>query len=121
MRSGIAAAFVSLALLAPAAGLATHVPTRTKKQAEVDVLRAVPRLWKPRRLHGLVDYQTHLLRDGTEAICRGSGHPYAGDRYSRFVCIVRPSAHVARQSLYVAYRARPHGRFTIRWLSYRRR
>lgn len=120
MRTGVAAALLCLAVLASAA-TAALVPTQTKKQAEVNVLRALPRLWKPSRLHGLVNVRTHLLADGTEAICRGKGHRHAGARFTRFVCVVRPAAHKPRQGLYLGYRARAHGRFAVRWLTYRPR
>jgi hypothetical protein len=120
MRSWVATGFLALALLASAA-TAAPVATHTKKQAEVNVLRALPRLWKPSRLHGLVNARTHLLADGTEAICRGKGHRHAGARFTRFVCVVRPAAHKPRQGLYLGYRARAHGRFVVRWLTYRRR
>jgi hypothetical protein len=96
------------------------IATHTKKQAEVNVLRALPRLWKPSRLHGLVNLHTHLVVDGTEAICRGKGTSFAGRRFARFVCVVRPALHKRRQGLYVAYRARTHKRFAIRWIEYRR-
>jgi hypothetical protein len=120
MCSRLAAAVVCFAVLTPVAA-ADRVATQTKKQAEVNVLGALPRLWKPSRLHGLVNPRTHLLTDGTEAICRGRGTQHRNARFMRFVCVVRPAIHKPRQGLYVAYRARPHGRFTIRWLTYRGR
>jgi hypothetical protein len=119
MRRGSIALFVCLALAA--SGGAALVPTQTKKQAEVNVLHALPRLLKPSRLHGLVNPRTHLLADGTEAICRGRGTSHPGRRFERFVCVVRPSVHKPKQGLYVGYRARAHGRFAIRVLLYRRR
>ena len=70
---------------------------------------------------GLIDPRTHLLRDNTEAVCRGRGKRRTGNRYSRFVCVVRPHIHTRRQGLYISYRARPKGGFRIRWLVYRRR
>jgi hypothetical protein len=111
---------VGLLALAPTAAIATRTPAHTKKQAEVNVLRVVASKWKARRLPGLVNRRTHLLVDNTEAICRGRGTRRASNRYSRFVCVVRPNVHTARQGLYVSYRALPRGQFTIRWLAYRR-
>jgi hypothetical protein len=104
-----------------AATTAGRVPGHTKREAEVNVLRAIPRKWKARPLPGLVDPRTHLLIDNTEAVCRGRGKRLAGQRYSRFVCVIRPHLHKRREGLYVSYRALPGGRFTIRWLAYRRR
>ena len=120
MRSWVATAVLALGLLTSTA-TAALVATQTKKQAEVNVLRALPGLWKPSRLHGLVNPRTHLLADGTEAICHGKGHRHAGARFTRFVCVVRPAAHKPRQGLYLGYRARAQGRFVVRWLTYRRR
>jgi hypothetical protein len=120
MRLGFVAAVMSLALLATAAAAGRQlVATQTKKQAEVNVLRVLPRLWKPSRLHGLVNRRTRLLADGTEAICRGKGRPHSGRRFARFVCVVRPAVHTRRQGLYLAYRALPQRRFAIRWIAYR--
>jgi hypothetical protein len=108
----------TLVLAIPTAGAAT-MPAHTKRRAEVNVLRALPHLWSPRRLHGLVDRRTHLLRDGTEAVCRGRGRRLSGARYTYFVCVVRPHDFKRRQGLYLDYRARMGGRFTLRWLRYR--
>jgi hypothetical protein len=108
----------TIVLAIPTAGAAATAG-HTKRRAEVNVLRAVPRLWTPRKLHGLVDRRTHLLHDGTEAVCRGRGRRLSGARYARFVCVVRPHAFKGRQGLYLAYRARAGGRFTLRWLRYR--
>src|SRR5512133_593504 len=99
MRSWVATAVLTFGLLASTA-TAALVATQTKKQAEVNVLRALPRLWKPSRLHGLVNPRTHLLAAGTDAICRGKGHRHAGARFTRFVCVVRPAAPQPRQGLY---------------------
>jgi len=119
---------LSLVLTLPGLFVATpHVahavlrPSHTKKQAEVNVLRVVPRKWAPKRMPGLVDRQTGLLVDNTEAICYGHGRRRAGNRYSSFLCLVRPHVHKARQGLYLSYRALPGGRFRIQWLAYRRR
>jgi hypothetical protein len=83
-------------------------------------LRVVARKWPARRLRGLVNPRTHLLVDNTEAICHGRGKRRVGNQYARFVCVVRPHVHTSRQGLYVSYRALPRGRFSIRWLAYRR-
>jgi hypothetical protein len=99
---------------------AARPPAHTKKQAEVNVLRATARRWKARRLPGLVDPRTHLLVDNTEAVCHGQGKRRPGNRYVRFLCVVRPHIHTRRQGLYVTYRALQRRRFTIRWLDYRR-
>ena len=94
-------------------------PAHKKAQAEVNVLRAVVRISKTRRVPELVDPRTHLLVNNTQAICRGRGKRYTGRRYTRFVCVVRPLRHRPRQGLYVNYRALPKGRFRIHWLAYR--
>jgi hypothetical protein len=112
---------LALVALAPTAAIAKRTPAHTKKQAEVNVLRVVASKWTARRLPGLVNRRTHLLADNTEAICHGRGTRRAGNRYPRFVCVVRPNVHTARQGLFVSYRALPRKHFTIRWLAYRRR
>jgi hypothetical protein len=114
----MALALVTAAPAAPAD--AAHSPAHTKRQAEVNVLRVVAQKWKPRRMPGLVNPRTHLLANNTEAVCRGRGGLRKGNRYSRFVCVVRPQIHNARQGLYVSDHARPKGRFKLRWLFYRR-
>src|SRR5205823_7038688 len=103
----------------PAAG-ATRPPAQKKAQAEVNVLRAVVQISKSRRMPELVNPRTHLLVNNTQAICRGRGKQYAGHRYTRFVCVVRPLRHRPHQGLYVGYSVRPNGRFTIHWLGYKR-
>ena len=112
---------LALVALAPTAAIAKRTPAHTKKQAEVNLLRVVASKWKARRLPGLVNRRTHLLVDNTEAICHGRGTRRAGNRYPRFICVVRPKVHTARQGLVVSYRALSRGHFTIRWLAYRRR
>jgi len=102
---------------APAAFL---IAAHTKAQAEVNVLRAVPRSWKASRMPGLIDPRTHLLVNNTEAVCHGRGKAHGGGRYTRFLCVVRPPEHRPRAGLNVSYRAFPHGRFRIQWLAYRR-
>ena len=113
----------SLAIVAAAAPTAIGglPPAHTKAQAEVNVLRVVARKWKASRTPGLVDPRTHLVEDNTEAVCSGQGPRRVGRRYSRFLCVVRPHIHSPRQGLYVRYRALAKGRFTVRWIAFRRR
>lgn len=94
---------------------------QTKKQAEVNVLRAVAKNWKRWRRIGLVDSRTHLLADNTEAVCQGRGKLRSGRRYARFVCVVRPHVHHGREGLWLKYRAVSKGRCSVRVLAYRRR
>jgi hypothetical protein len=124
MRRQLLLFVMPLALFASILGTASAgrvAAAHTKRQAEVNVLRAAPKTWTPRRLPGIINPRTHLLADNTEAICRGRGTRRAGGRYSRFVCVVRPSRHTPRQGLYVSYRALPRGLFRLRWLTFRRR
>jgi hypothetical protein len=123
MRRCLPILLTPLALIAaaPPTAVSAPPPAHTKTQAEVNVLRVVARKWKARRLPGLVDPRTHLLKDNTEAVCRGRGPRRRGGRYSRFLCVVRPHIHSPRQGLYVRYLALAKGRFTIRWVAYRRR
>jgi hypothetical protein len=119
MRRWLVLTVLPLALTTAAPLSASRRPTAvTKSQAEVDVLRVAAHRWKARRLHGLVDPQTHLLANNTEAICRGRGRRRAGNRYRRFVCVVRPRDHRRRQGLYVRYR-RVRSGFTLRLIRYR--
>ena len=121
MRRQLLLLLTALALATSSAtAIATRVPAHTKKQAEVNVLRVVASRWKPRQLPGLVNRRTHLLRDNTEAVCDGRGRRPAPNRYPRFVCVVRPHVHTARQGLYVSYHALPRGRFRIHWIAYHR-
>jgi hypothetical protein len=102
------------------AAAASLIPAQTKAQAEVNVLRVVADAWKPTRIPGLIDPRTQLLANNTEAICHGRGKRYAGSRYTRFVCVIRPRVHRPHAGLYVSYRAFRHGHFRIRWLAYKR-
>jgi hypothetical protein len=114
-------ALVSATVAAPSwAGTGGHA-AQTKKQAEVNVLRAVAQHWKTWRRFGLVNPRTHLLKDNTEAVCHGRGTRRAGHRYARFVCVVRPHDYRGRQGLWLSYRALSHGRYRVRVLAYRRR
>jgi hypothetical protein len=114
---------MSLAIVAaaPSTAAARHTPTQTKTQAEVNVLRAIARKSHKWRMPGLVNAHTHLLTDNTEAVCHGLGGKRAGNRYARFVCVVRPHVHRGRQGLHVSYRVLPKNRFELRFLAYRRR
>ena len=104
----------------PASATARPESGHTKRQAEVNVLRTVEHRWGARRLPGLVDPATHLLFDNTEAVCLGRGKWHARRRYGRFACVVRPHVHKRGQGLYLRYRVRPRGRFTIAWIKFRR-
>lgn len=121
LRRPVSIALLLLTLVGVTTAAGTSIaPAQTKEQAEVNVLRAVPRKWSAKQLPGLVSRHTHLLADNTEAFCRGRGNHRAGGRYTRFLCIVRPHVHTRRQGLHLTYRARRSGRFTIHWLFYRR-
>ena len=110
---------VFLTIVASSSAAATaRVPAHTKKQAEVNVLRALPRTW-PKRIPDLVDPRTRLVVNNTQAICRGRGKRYSGRRYARFVCFIRPVIHRPHEGLYVSYRALRHGRFRMHWLAYK--
>jgi hypothetical protein len=119
LRLSLLMAPLALAAAAPSATATLRTAAHTKRQAEVNVLRVVPQKWRG-RLPRLVNPRTHLLVDNTEAVCRGRGKRLAGNRYARFVCVVRPHVHSARQGLFVSYRSLSAGRFAIRWLVYRR-
>ena len=119
-RFSLVLALLALFVAAPRVADAVLPPSHTKKRAEVNVLRVVPRKWAPSRLPGLVNRRTHLLVDNTEAVCYGHGPRRAGNRYARFLCVVRPHVHTPRQGLYVSYRVLARGRFRIQWLAYRR-
>jgi hypothetical protein len=122
MRRRLLSVLTPLALVAVISPVAASVttPAHTKRQAEVNVLRVVAQKFGARRLPGLVNPRTHLLADNTESVCYGRGKRRARNRYSRFVCVVRPNLHASRQGLLVGYRALSRGRFTIRWLAYRK-
>jgi len=111
-RSVLLATLV-LVLAVPAAADTARVQGHTKRQAEVNVLRTVSRKWRKRPLPGIVDPRTHLLLDNTEAVCRGVGGGRQRRRY--------PHHHRKRQGLYVSYRTRSDGAFTISWIVFRRR
>lgn len=120
MNRRLSLVMTALVLVAvPAQAGAVRSPAHTKRQAEVNVLGAVARNWKARRMPALVDRRTHLLVDNTEAVCHGRGKRREGKRYPRFVCVVRPHIHTRRQGLYVSYRPLTRGRFRIHWLAYR--
>jgi hypothetical protein len=102
-----------------AAAVQARVPAQTKKQAEINVLRALPRTWPKRKTPDLVDARTRLVVNNTQAICRGRGKRYSGRRYARFVCVIRPAVHRPHKGLYVSYRALRQGRFRMHWLAYK--
>jgi hypothetical protein len=90
-------------------------------RAEVNVLHAVAHQWKKWRKYGLVDPRTHLPTDNTEAVCDGRGKRHRGNRYHRFVCVVRPHVHHGRQGVWVSYRALAKKHYRIRILAFHRR
>jgi hypothetical protein len=120
MRSRLYALSALLGLVCALSGGAIAAPGagQTKRQAEVNVLRALPHMRPARRLPDLVNPRTHLLRDNTEAICHHRGRRGPGNRYRRFVCIVRPHVHIRQQGLYARYRVLSRTRFMIHWLAY---
>jgi hypothetical protein len=115
-------ALVTSAAIAPSGVAGNARPGfQTKKQAEVNVLRVVAHGWKKWHRFGLVDRKTHLITDNTEAVCRGRGKRRTGDRYQRYVCVVRPHVHRGRQGLWLKYHALARGHFKVRVVGYRRR
>jgi hypothetical protein len=122
MRRRLALLPMLLAVLvaAPPTKGGVSPPRHTKKQAEVNVLRAVAKRWKAWRRSGLVNPRTHLLADNTEAVCSGRGRPGA-KRYRRFLCVVRPHVHQGRQGLWLRYRAMPKGLYRVTVVAFRRR
>jgi hypothetical protein len=122
MNRWLVVLLVSLAIISVPLGTAARVRqgAQTKKQAEVNVLRVVALKWKAWRRFGLTDQRTHLVADNTEAVCRGRGIRHLGNRYPRFVCVVRPHAHRARGGLWLSYRALQKGRCSVRFLAYYR-
>jgi hypothetical protein len=112
---------LAIAVAAPSTASTMRTAAHTKAQAEVNVLRVLSRKWKAWRNFGLVDRRTHLVVDNTEAVCHGRRGRRAGNRYSRFVCVVRPHVHHGRQGLWLRYRVLSKGRSNIRFLAYRRR
>jgi hypothetical protein len=123
MRRRLAAVPVLILLAAGAAqptAAARPRATQTQAQAEIHLLRIVPQTWNSRRMPGLVDAETHVLVDNTQAVCNGRGKRYPHGWYSRFLCVVRPAHHTRRAGLYVSYRARADGTCECHWLAYRR-
>jgi hypothetical protein len=117
-RSALMLAPLALVFATAPGAATTALATQTKKQAEVNALTYVARSASGRRLPGIVNPRTHLLVNNTEAVCRGHGRRYRGNRYPRFTCVVRPRQHTSRQGLYLRYRALPRGRYAIRWLRF---
>jgi hypothetical protein len=115
-------ALVTAAVTAPSGAAGKVRPAfQTKKQAEVNVLRAVARGWKKWHRYGLVDARTHLITNNTEAVCRGQGKRGTHERYHRYLCVVRPHVHRGREGLWLKYRALSRGRCKVRVVAYRRR
>jgi hypothetical protein len=122
MRRWLVGLLVLTAITSVPLGTAARVRpgAHTKRQAEVNVLRVVAVNWKAWRRFGLTDQRTHLVADNTEAVCRGRGRRHVGNRYSRFVCVVRPHAHRGRAGLWLTYRALRGGRCKVHFLAYYR-
>jgi hypothetical protein len=114
-HSLLVVAVTGLCLAASADGFGVGAPAATRAQAERNVLRALERGWGRRRIPALFNPRTHLLRNNTQAVCRGA---HGSSR--RFICVVRPARHRPRQGLYISYRTLRHGQFRLRWLFYRR-
>ena len=110
------AAATTLVVVSTAPAQRERVTSRTKADAERDVLRVVPRLWSHRRIALLIDKRTDLLKNNVQAVCRGRGERYEGGRYRHFVCAVRPFPAGNPQGLLVSYRALPSGRVEVRWI-----
>jgi hypothetical protein len=89
----------------------------TKQQAERNLLRAAPRVWKHGRLAGLIDRHTGLLKTNVQVVCRGRG-ARGGRTSRRFVCVMRAWPYKAR-SLQVSYRALRGPYFRVRLLARR--
>jgi hypothetical protein len=121
MRRRLAFVSILLAALVVVSPMQSRVspPAHSKKQAEVNVLRVVAKRWKALRKTGLVNPRTHLLADNTEAVCSGRGGS-RGNRFQRFVCVVRPHIHHGRQGLWLRYRALASGRYKIIVVAFRR-
>jgi hypothetical protein len=111
---------VALAGACPGAAAGSRAIVQTKMRAEVNVLHAVAHQWKKWRKYGLVDPRTHLPTDNTEAVCHGRGKRHRGNRYHRFVCVVRPHMHHGRQGVWVSYRAFAKKHYRIRILAFHR-
>jgi len=120
MRRWLIALIALLTIVSVSLGTAARVRpgAHTKRQAEVNVLRAVSLNWNAWRRFGLIDPRTHLVADNTEAVCRARGTGFVGNRYSRFVCVVRPHAHRGHEGLWLSYRALSNGRCKVRFLAY---
>jgi len=129
MRRILALAVMSLAGVASPVAVAapTHtaaaaqVRTQTKVQAEIHVLSIVTRSWPARRLHGLVNKQTHALATNTQAVCTGLGARKRGNRWAKFTCVIRPALHRRHEGLYVSYRVLATGGARVHWIAYRSR
>lgn len=122
MPTSIGSAITAAALLGSWAGAsadAAHL-AQQKRVAERNVVRIVPRSWPHSRIPMLIDAQTGLLRNNVRASCHGRGERYRGNRYVRFVCVLRPWPLAGQQQLFVTYRAFAHNRFSVHWFGLRR-
>lgn len=118
-RVALLSMLLAVLVAAPPSTGGVSPPAHAKKQAEVNVLRAVAKRWKAWRRSGLVDPRTHLLADNTEAVCSGRGRS-RGMRFQRFLCVVRPHVHHGRQGLWLRYRALAKGGFRVTVVAFRR-
>jgi Ni/Co efflux regulator RcnB len=87
---------------------ATHhkPPAHSKRRAERNVLRLVPRGWNAKaRSLGLINRDTNLVKDNVQALCRGKG-VRIGTRYRRFNCAVWSWPRRGRAGLYLTYQVR---------------
>ena len=73
---------------------------------------------KPGRVRVAVDLFVRAAHPAVDELERVVERSFA-QRYTRFVCVIRPLVHRSRQGLYVSYRALPNGRSRIHWLIYR--
>src|SRR5438309_4234488 len=93
----------------------------SKRRAERNLLRLVPRGWnaKARRL-GLINRETNLVKNNVQAVCSGRGERI-GTRYRRFTCVVLSWPRRGRAGLYLTYRVRGKEWFRARLVRVRTR
>jgi len=115
----IAAIAAACAFAVPAQAHPRNVPAQTKDVAERNLMRIAPRSWSHSRIPMLVDAETGLLRNNVRSICHGRGERYPGNRFARFVCVLRPWPLAGQKQLFVTYRALARGRFRIHWVRLR--
>lgn len=107
----LAAAVIGLSGGAPAPAQSSPVVDyasagHTKRQAEANVLKIIPRAWKHSRILGLIDSRTGLLCNNVRPVCNGRGPRSHGrfpilslcratvaiaERQTRTLCHVSPS------------------------------